>query len=501
MRFLPGQRLLVEFDEDPGYSHERLLLWPVFSDEEEWIVLTPHWDRYLERRCDWSSVFLMNGRRVFPDSAQPEVIHFEAVVDDEAFAEEVGAARLEARTEQVSLPGRVAAAEPATGLTWDGGTRELPSSGIGDAIRRRLRGKRPVAAPPATSLDHGTPPATPERGADTPVGSGLMLPEAESPNRALVPKPGHTWVVSTIGARRYSVGQEIRLGEQSMVFGEHALHIDDSAECVACELVAIADLRDFIDRKRAGLERAEPERPPVVDLRARLSAGDGPKVVGCQTEPYDEDDSRTLYVDTDSHELRWKPWREVVYESYNVPLVSWDQDGGQSALDFCRYIERQHGDPRRWFTSFKRDKWLEENDRVCHEMKVLVDVLHYCQFDQLNLGGLATYELVCRRLQAIINAYKVPGKANWSTAKLFSGGIGIDDGIQPSLRAHVARKAREMRELENLGHSTASRGEWATEVEGEVAGDAPAGPGVSKGGRGAAAKRRAGKNGAAAAAK
>ena len=75
-------------------------------------------------------------------------------------------------------------------------------------------------------------------------------------------------------------------------------------------------------------------------------------------------------------------------------------------------------------------KKLDDNDRVCHETRVLVDIVYYrlC-FDQLNTGPSAVVELAYRRLQAVTSAHSNPSKVNWSTARLMTVAASVDDGV------------------------------------------------------------------------
>ena len=53
-----------------------------------------------------------------------------------------------------------------------------------------------------------------------------------------------------------------------------------------------------------------------------------------------------------------------------------------------------------------RFKGIQENDRVMHEMRALMEVLeHGGCYDQLNLTSLACMESVGRRVQSIVDAY------------------------------------------------------------------------------------------------
>ena len=101
-----------------------------------------------------------------------------------------------------------------------------------------------------------------------------------------------------------------------------------------------------------------------------------------------------------------------------------------------------------WLTQYMIAKKLEASDRNIHELRVLVDVLHFGgTVDQLNVGSIVAFEVVTRRIGTICDPIgNGVGKPNWNRAKHFSGTGSIDDGIPPAMRAHVARKQREDRE-------------------------------------------------------
>eukprot|EP00959_Pyramimonas_sp_CCMP1952_P394542 8266790-Pyramimonas_sp.AAC.1 len=58
-----------------------------------------------------------------------------------------------------------------------------------------------------------------------------------------------------------------------------------------------------------------------------------------------------------------------------------------------------------------------------HELTCLVAMMFYAPtLDQLNAPALASFEVLARRLQAILDAYKIPGRApNWQMARFYSG--------------------------------------------------------------------------------
>ena len=68
-------------------------------------------------------------------------------------------------------------------------------------------------------------------------------------------------------------------------------------------------------------------------------------------------------------------------------------------------------------------------------MKVLCDALYMCgTFDQVNIPALMSMETICRRIQAIVDAYSNPNRPSWENAKLFSGQGTPEDIVSPSFR-------------------------------------------------------------------
>ena len=185
-------------------------------------------------------------------------------------------------------------------------------------------------------------------------------------------------------------------------------------------------------------------RGRVPDFRSRLRPGvngeetgdgkpDGPTDrTSAATPVIEEDDVRTLWVDTDSHGNRVKPSRDAVFESHTTNCSTLDLDAPPIAVDSCRYTSREYRDVRRWLSDRKRNQKLDDNERVCHETWVLVDIVYYgLRFDQLNAGSWGVFELACRRIQGAISACSNPKKVNWSTARLMTVAASVDDGLQP----------------------------------------------------------------------
>ena len=77
----PGRRLLVCFDDDPGWWHERLLIYPEW--DSHWWVLSGDGDLYTEDMKDWVTVYDTTGSRDYPDGLQGGLVQFSHPVDDD----------------------------------------------------------------------------------------------------------------------------------------------------------------------------------------------------------------------------------------------------------------------------------------------------------------------------------------------------------------------------------------------------------------------------------
>ena len=82
---------------------------------------------------------------------------------------------------------------------------------------------------------------------------------------------------------------------------------------------------------------------------------------------------------------------------------------------------------------------------MLHELRTITEAMYLGGvYDQLNLPVLACFEVLARRLQTIVDAYRVVGRApNWELSRHFAGMTNVNDVVSPELRAHVSRRAKE----------------------------------------------------------
>lgn len=147
----------------------------------------------------------------------------------------------------------------------------------------------------------------------------------------------------------------------------------------------------------------------------------GEKEVEEIAEPETNPDARVLDVDYDSSGERYKEWRQV---SLEVREYQWPLDGPLTVTHLVRRFQKFGGNPKRWLGDWMRSKQVQEGDRITFEMKVLVEALFVAgTYDQLNLAGLASMEVLARRVQAVVDAYSACPIPDWA---LIEG----DDALQ-----------------------------------------------------------------------
>ena len=241
------------------------------------------------------------------------------------------------------------------------------------------------------------------------------------------PREDREWIaLEPLGG--LSLGQPVTLLEGDLVTGDHGLVLR-SGSWVKVQRVSV------------------PEVPAVVaGCRARFASWAGDVATTSEVGG----DIRTLAVDYDGQGERHKSWRALCSELHFSEVDSSPVEGPPSAIYVCKHMERHGLTPKGWLELFIRDKGLNNADRVVHELRVLVEILELggC-VDQLNLGSLACFEFLCRRVQAIVDAHAVnPQKPNYESASLFCGLPRPSDNVAPELRSYVARKARDEAEVE-----------------------------------------------------
>ncbi|CAE7628065.1 pksN [Symbiodinium sp. CCMP2592] len=209
------------------------------------------------------------------------------------------------------------------------------------------------------------------------------------------------------------------------------------------------------------------------------------------------EDVRTLWIIYDDQNERHREWRSVVQECVTHSFADWPYQGPQSTMHMLKHIQRHGGEPKSWLQLWLRKHNVSESDRVCHELKTLVDIVYLggC-YDQLNLASLASFEAASRRIQTIVEAFSGASGGSgpdWSHARLYTGQATADDIVSPELRTWAAKRGKEevelaqarakIRDAKRLGSHASEGNETGDQSEAP----APALPGRGRG-RGRTAK-------------
>ena len=329
----------------------------------------------------------------------------------------------------------------------------------------------------------------------------------------------------------FSVGTEVTLNPSSVVCGDKAIYVY-RGKSIFVEMVPIASVAEYREKKAREWESIL-SRPPAPDpridgepldgdgstprektsafssaLRSRLGLDPPDKDPPAGTETSAEappsaadssgDDVRTLWVITDEQGVRFKPWKDVVVESWHSPFGPGEGQKLRGPSTVVQFLRAMDPDPRSWLEKWRQLKKLEINDRVMHELTPLVESIYLggC-YDCLNMPSLVAFEFLVRRIYQVTDAYAVPGKISWANSKYFRGTSGIDEIVPQEMRSYVHRESRAEVELAaarsrtaslagGMSPATGSSGDGLSEGDGgfgPTGGDAPAAPRGKGGGR------------------
>ena len=320
----------------------------------------------------------------------------------------------------------------------------------------------------------------------------------------------HVWVVSEPGFAE-PVGTPVVLYRDCVVLGDrglwapgdagldrpipiHLIHIDDHPEYLASR---VALFKSLVPEEAAVVQEAPAKKP----LRERLGMAPEPDDAGAPATKLESpqkaeedtagDDERTLWVDIDEHDEQWKPWRNVVRESWTRSWGSeWDLDGPPSCLEVAKHFDKNGGDPRLWLQLFEADKGIKRTDRLHHELATLIDTLYYAgSVDCLNVGGLLCLEVVARRLESIVEALRDgQEQANWDTAKYLAGRKSAMDCVSAGLRSWASSQVQNEARVQSYRTRAKGLGRGGGQADDPLDDGAPtdggqASPGPGKGKR------------------
>ncbi|CAK0843751.1 unnamed protein product [Prorocentrum cordatum] len=349
--FEPIGEARIHYEEDAGWVHERLLLWPSAADGSEWMVYAAGTDLHAEAWTDYRSAAISLLRR-----ARGEVVL------------EHGSDAADWRTQDA--------------VDWNGGRLAVPSATALElsaaAILRERRG-----------LD---------RGAD-----GEWVPIEYVTTEEI-----ESWRDAEIAAADRLRPARARLDDRLFRAGE------------------------------VGGARAPPAEPGGTGAAAADSAG--------------QDDLHTCWTDVDETGARFKEWRKAVQESTQEVFSDSSLRRPPARLEARRMMCRHGGAPEIWFQERRKEAGISRRDRAYHEVQTLIECLYLAgACDQVNMGELASLEVVARRLLQCAGACaRGADRANWAAAKHLAGTTNPQDLVPDALRSFASRRSKEERELEAL---------------------------------------------------
>ena len=488
----PGSKVALLYEDDPGVWHEALVTWPGSGSNRPLAIYTPDGDHYVEyclgaeagphrlALCSASGdcpvvpdggfyrfrsypakdalqELFRDGRRLLEsDGSRParrpqyidETGQTRVFTAEAAGAEAAAAARGRDRCHELVVrekPDAEEAAE-AAGVAALGGAAVGEVEVPGDPLRARVAAARGAVA------------------AEEVVDSVWVLCDPTDPG---------------FGSTIASSGVQHRSGKAGLT--DKGLYVKHMTP------LEVSGLRErFLDALEAG--GATPRGSAAAGLGERLfGAAEGradpggavavgqPASVGAAAGG--GEDLRTCWIDVDDSGTRFKPWRSVVLESSQEFFSDSVIAGPPTCLQVCRKMLQSGGDPKRWFAEWTKELSLSRKDRAWHEVSNLIDILYQggC-YDQLNMGALASMELVSRRLQQYTEAYAHGADCpNWASAKHFSGSSSSLDLVPPEMRSFASRLSKEEAELEHLRARARAPGAGASPGPGAAAAAAAAG--------------------------
>ncbi|CAE6957111.1 CACNA1H, partial [Symbiodinium sp. CCMP2456] len=241
-----------------------------------------------------------------------------------------------------------------------------------------------------------------------------------APGPLAAPPEGHLWLSA-------ESGPNVNVGDEVDILGLGGVRMDDSnaafflgGRWYRAELVKALDVDQYLKERLVW-------DPPA-------------------------EDARTLAVDFDEHGERFKGWRQVVAESREYSYHDWPWEGPMTVLHTLKQTLKQGGNPKQWLLLWSRAKGVQEQDRVMHELRTITEALYQAGvYDQLNMACLSCFEVLCRRLASIVDAYAAGGASapDWGAARYITNIRGPEDIVAPQLRAWAAKRGKEEVELAN----------------------------------------------------
>lgn len=163
-----------------------------------------------------------------------------------------------------------------------------------------------------------------------------------------------------------------------------------------------------------------------------------------------DDDARTLAVMYDDHGERFRSWKEAVAKMHESFYEGWPVEGPRTMLWMAKNIERTGGTRVLCYQKYLVENRISATDRLSYDLQSLCRLMEHAGcYDQLNRASLASFEVLARRMQLLLDAAsRDPGEGRFEDEELWSGHQQRTAGIAPALTAHVAARTKEKAEIE-----------------------------------------------------
>ena len=291
-----------------------------------------------------------------------------------------------------------------------GASRGVPWS----AAERAAHGLVPVPAPPRLRITSKTAAAATGYGGtgggvDGSSGLGALrdsLGGRVARHDGDVLAPGGVWLVADTRILGLKIGEGHQLTPRAVVLGNLALDYTPSGVPTQFEYVMPAFLNGF---EAAKIEEMKLYLGLVTPRDKAAGGTPGLGALGAQLDVEKKaGDARVLPIERASHGERFRDFRSYFESAHEPEIPGWPLKGPRSAkwvLQFC--LNQTGAGPVSRVNQFMQLGRLQFSDGNMTEYSVLAKVLELAQqFDQLNVGGLASTELICRRMQLIEEKFR-----------------------------------------------------------------------------------------------
>ena len=412
-----GRLGFVHYSQGVGdVWHERLLMCQVRTSR--WIILTPDGDLYSEDLATLNFTPALPEK--VPRTLAGQMLYRFDVLDaffskeewGDIFEEAVGAADIERR-----------AKDP-----------DATQGALAVGAAARLHGMEQIAAGNAEQAAGG---------ATLPILTQIV-PADLLPDSALVSLP----MGFTVGVETPRLGSKWRLmesvaghkqGSEWDLTREAVLVDDHGIDFIKGSPVFVKRCADGDRGSLGAAERQEPRGPKVAKYEgtglAAFLSGAGPSAL-----EDDARDARVTVVRYDERGQRRRNYDDACMMLEEPVFKDWPVTGPRTARWMALFIKDNGGTPRARTSKFAMDAKVPEGDRVRHEHAHLMEVMEFAMvYDQVDISALACFELVCRRVALLEEAYSAnPKNPRFEGSEHFTGLGRRSAAVAPTLSQHVA---------------------------------------------------------------